>query len=88
VPTYYGQVLAVAGGSLFWLEYPSGLHGPMRVRTMPRDGGAVTTLAEPFPTANKILLDAHTVYWAQEGIGAVGRDGQSRGLARAVHPAP
>jgi len=74
VPVYYDRVLEVDGASLFWLEYPNGLHGPMRVRTMPKGGGAAPeTLAEPFPTANKLLLDDGHVYWAQEGVGSVSR---------------
>jgi hypothetical protein len=71
VPTYYGHVLALAGAGLFWLEYPSGLHGPMRVREVPRRGGAPVTLAEPFPPANKLLVDGHHAYWAQDGVRAV-----------------
>jgi hypothetical protein len=72
VPVYYDRVLAVDGASLFWLEYPNGLHGPMRVRTMPKSGGAAPeTLAEPFPTANKLLLDEGHVYWAQHGVRSV-----------------
>ena len=74
VPVYYDHVLAVDGSSLFWLEYPNGLHGPMRVRTIPKSGGAAPeTLAEPFPTANKLLLDEGHVYWAQEGVRSVVR---------------
>jgi hypothetical protein len=71
VPTYYGQVLSAEGDHLYWLEYPRGLHGPMRVRTMPAKGGAPVTLAEPFPTANKILLDPRHVCWAQDGVRCV-----------------
>jgi hypothetical protein len=74
VPVYYDRVLEVDGASLFWLEYPNGLHGPMRVRTMPKGGGAAPeTLAEPFPPANKLLLDDSHVYWAQDGVGSVAR---------------
>jgi hypothetical protein len=73
VPTYYANVLAVDGESLFWLEYPSGLHGPMRVRTMPRRGGAAVTLAEPFPPANELLVDPARVTWAQDGLRSVAR---------------
>ncbi|HEY3817459.1 MAG TPA: hypothetical protein VGL81_09825 [Polyangiaceae bacterium] len=80
VPVYYDRALAVAGASLFWLDYPNGLHGPMRVRAMPKSGGAAPeTLAEPFPTANKLLLDEGHVYWAQQGVEAVASP-----LARAV----
>jgi hypothetical protein len=79
VPVYYDRVLEVDGASLFWLDYPSGLHGPMRVRTMPKGGGAAPeTLAEPFPAANKLLLDEGHVYWAQDGVRSVAR------VARAV----
>jgi hypothetical protein len=73
VPTYYPNVLAVDGDSLFWLEYPSGLHGPMRVRTMPRGGGAPLTLAEPFPPANELLVDPAHVTWAQQGLRSIAR---------------
>jgi hypothetical protein len=80
VPVYYDRVLAVDGASLFWLEYPHGLHGPMRIRTMPKSGGAApATLAEAFPTANKLLLDGGHVYWAQDGVCAIASP-----LARAV----
>jgi hypothetical protein len=72
VPVYYDRVLDVAGGSLFWLDYPHGLHGPMRVRTMPKSGGAApATIAEAFPTANKLLLTEGRVTWAQEGAESV-----------------
>jgi hypothetical protein len=72
VPVYYDRVLDVDRGSLFWLEYPHGLHGPMRVRTMPKSGGAApTTIAEPFPTANKLLLAEGRVYWAQAGVESI-----------------
>jgi hypothetical protein len=72
VPVYYDRVLEVAGASLFWLDYPHGLHGPMRVRTMPKGGGsAPETIAEPFPVANKLLLDDGHVYWAQDGARSI-----------------
>jgi hypothetical protein len=73
VPTYYAQVLAVAAENLYWLDYPRGLHGPMRVRTVPTKGGDPTTLAEPFPVANKLLLDPRRVCWAQDGVRCVPR---------------
>ncbi len=80
VPLYYDRVLEVDGASLFWLEYPHGLHGPMRVRTLPKSGGAAPeTLAETFPTANRLLLDEGHVYWAQDGVRSVASP-----LARAV----
>jgi hypothetical protein len=75
VPLYYEHVLALGGPALFWLEYPSGLHGPMRVRAMVKGGGTPVTLAESFPPANKIFVDDHRVYWAQEGIRAITRPG-------------
>ena len=79
VPLYYDRVLEVDGPSLLWLEYPSGLHGPMRVRTAPKSGGAAPeTLAEPFPVANELLLDEGHVYWAQDGVRSIPR------VARAV----
>jgi hypothetical protein len=75
VPTYYGggHVLALAGASLFWLEYPEGLHGAMRVRAVPKDGGPAATVVEPFPPANQVFVDRERVYWAQDGIRAVAR---------------
>jgi hypothetical protein len=76
VPTYYGggHVLAIDGRSLFWLEYPEGLHGPMRVRSASKDGaGAPATLAEPFPPANQVFVDADRIYWAQDGVRAAAR---------------
>jgi hypothetical protein len=75
VPTYYGggHVLALTGANLFWLEYPEGLHGPMRIRGVPKDGGQATTVVEPFPPANQLFVDQDRVYWAQDGIRAVVR---------------
>ncbi|HEY6461703.1 MAG TPA: hypothetical protein VIY73_16160, partial [Polyangiaceae bacterium] len=75
VPTYYPRVLAAAGGALLWLDYPQGLHGPMRVRGE-RGGAAAVTLAEAFPPANEILVDDRHVYWAQEGLRAIARPGR------------
>jgi hypothetical protein len=72
VPTYYPHVLAAAGGALLWLDYPHGLHGPMRVRGE-RGSAAPVTLAEAFPPANEILVDDRYVYWAQEGLRAIAR---------------
>jgi hypothetical protein len=83
VPVYYEHALEVDGASLFWLEYPHGLHGPMRVRMMPKSGGgAPETIAEPFPTANKLLLDDCHVYWAQDGMRSVARVVLRGGTAR------
>jgi hypothetical protein len=83
VPAYYDRVLQVDGANLFWLEYPHGLHGPMRVRTMAKSGGgAPETLAEAFPTANELLLDEGHVYWAQDGVRSVARVVLRRGVAR------
>lgn len=76
VPTYYargGRVLAAGGGALYWLDYPQGLHGPMRVRGRRGSDGAVVTLAEAFPPANKLLVDDRRIYWAQEGVRAIER---------------
>ena len=75
VPLYYEHVLALGGPALFWLEYPSGLHGPMRVRAMVKGGGTPVTVAESFPPADKIFVDDHRVYWAQQGIRAIPRPG-------------
>lgn len=85
VPTYYARVLAADGESLFWLEYPSGLHGPMRVRTMPAAGGAPETLAEPFPPAHELALDGGRVYWAGDGVRAVPRPRPASAPSRPVH---
>ena len=70
VPTYYENALAIDDDNLFWLDYPYVLHGPMRVRTMPKRGGLPTTLAESFPPADKLFVDATHVYWAQYGVHA------------------
>jgi hypothetical protein len=75
VPTYYGHVLAQDGAALYWLDYPSGLHGPMRLRAALESGGEAVTLAEAFPVANKLWVDDLRVYWAQNGVRAVPRPG-------------
>jgi len=72
VAVYYDRVLAVDGGRLFWLDYPHGLHGPMRVQTTPKSGGgAVETIVETFPPANKLALTEDRIYWAQQGVASV-----------------
>jgi hypothetical protein len=75
VPTYYDRALAQDGAAVYWLEYPDGLHGPMRVRAALEAGGPAVTLAEPFPVANKLFVDDQRIYWAQQGVHAIARPG-------------
>jgi hypothetical protein len=71
IHTFYADGLVMDAQNLYWLEYPSSLSGPMRVRTLPKRGGEPRTLASPYPTANKIFLDPEHLYWADRGIFAI-----------------
>lgn len=77
VALYYPRVLAARGGSLFWLDYPDGLHGPARVRTMPESGGDATTLGSLFPPASRLVVGDAMVYAFGEGLRAIARRGTS-----------
>jgi hypothetical protein len=93
IPLYYAHVLAARGGSLYWLEYPDGLHGPTLLRAMSEggagaggrgaggDGGDAATLASFFPPASRLAVGGARVYAFGEGLRALDARGTSAASA-------
>ena len=77
VALYYPHVLGAQGGSLYWLDYPDGLHGPTLLRAAPERGGDATTVGSFFPPANRIVVGGEWVYAFGEGLHAIALHGTS-----------
>jgi hypothetical protein len=77
VALYYAHVLSARDGSLYWLDYPDGLHGPTHLRTAPERGGDATTVGSFFPPANRLVVGGDWVYAFGEGLHAIARRGTS-----------
>jgi len=85
VALYYPHVLSARDGSLYWLDYPDGLHGPTRLRAAPEHGGDATTVGSFFPPANRLVVGGDWVYGFGEGLHAIalrGTSGASVGLRK------
>jgi hypothetical protein len=77
VALYYPHALSAQDGSLYWLDYPDGLHGPTRLRSAPERGGDATTVGSLFPPANRLVAGGDWVYAFGEGLHAIARRGTS-----------
>jgi hypothetical protein len=77
VALYYPHVMSAREGSIYWLDYPDGLHGPTRLRAAPERGGDATTVGSLFPPANRLVVGGEWVYAFGEGLHAIARRGTS-----------
>lgn len=77
IALYSPHALCAQGGSLYWLDYPDGLHGPTLVRTAPDRGGDATTVGSLFPPANRLVVGRDWLYAFGEGLHAIARGGTS-----------
>lgn len=82
VSLYAPHVLGAQDGSLYWLDYPDGLHGPTGLRAAPDRGGDATTLGSFFPPASRLVVGGDEVYAFGEGLHAFALRGTTGASAR------